>query len=109
MSKKYSWIYILTTKNHKLLYIGVTSNLENRMYQHINKLIKGYSSKYNVNKLVYYELFEDIRSAIAREKQLKNWHRVWKDNLISSKNPDWVALCDIDGRITDFRMIAELI
>ena len=72
-----------------MLYIGVTSNLEHRLYEHKNKLIDGFTAKYNVNRLVYFEEFNYIYDAIDREKQLKNWHRQWKINLIESVNPEW--------------------
>lgn len=79
------YLYILSN-NSKTLYIGVTNDLERRLYEHKNKLIKGFTKKYNLNKLVYYEVSNDINSAIAREKQLKNWHRGWKINLIEKNN-----------------------
>ncbi|MEN8194110.1 MAG: GIY-YIG nuclease family protein [Bacteroidota bacterium] len=85
------FIYILSN-NSKTLYIGVTNNLERRVYQHKNKLIDGFTKKYNLTKLVYYEICNDIKSAIAREKQLKNWHRQWKINLIEKNNPTWKDL-----------------
>ncbi len=75
------FVYILSN-NSKTLYVGVTNDLERRLYEHKNKLIKGFTKKYNLNKLVYYEVSNDINSAIAREKQLKKWHREWKINLI---------------------------
>ena len=93
MDKQY-FVYILTNKTNKVLYIGVTNNLVRRMYEHKNKLVEGFSMKYNVDKLVYYEVTNDIRSAIEREKQLKNWHRQWKINLINSFNPDWKDLSE---------------
>lgn len=74
------------------MYIGVTSMLDQRIYQHKNKLIKGFSAKYNLDKLVYFELFENMESAILREKRLKKWHRDWKNKLISELNPDWLDL-----------------
>ncbi|PIR73268.1 MAG: GIY-YIG nuclease [Candidatus Moranbacteria bacterium CG10_big_fil_rev_8_21_14_0_10_35_21] len=80
-------VYINTNKNNTTLYIGVTNNLPRRMYEHKNKITKGFTAKYNVNKLVYFEQTENILSAIQREKQLKNWHREWKINLINSINP----------------------
>lgn len=82
------YVYIITNTK-KTLYIGVTNNLERRMYEHKNKLIDGFSKRYNLNKLVYFEEFNNIESAIRREKQLKNWHREWKPNLIESINPIW--------------------
>ena len=85
-------VYILTNWNHKVMYIGVTNNLHKRLYQHKNKLIDGFTKKYNVNKLVYYESTEDVRSAIAREKQLKGWVRKKKNNLVAVFNPGWEDL-----------------
>ncbi len=77
----------MTNKMNTVLYIGVTNNLIKRVYQHKNKLADGFTSKYNINKLIYYEIFEDINEAIKREKQIKNWHREWKMNLIKKSNP----------------------
>ncbi len=85
------YLYILT-KNSRTLYIGVTNNLERRLFEHKNKLIPGFTEKYNIDKLVYYEIFNEIDDAIRREKQLKNWHRQWKINLIESINKEWEDL-----------------
>ncbi len=85
------YVYILSSKT-KVLYIGVTNTLERRIYEHKNKLIDGFTKKYNVDKLVYYEMFNNINDAINREKQLKNWHREWKINLIESVNKNWKDL-----------------
>ena len=71
------------------LYIGVTSNLVKRVYEHKNNIIEGFTKKYNTHKLVYYETTNDIESAIKREKQLKKWNRKWKMNLIEKNNPEW--------------------
>jgi len=101
-------VYILTTKNNKLLYIGVTNNLERRIYEHKHKLIGGYTKNYNLNKLIYYEIFEDINAAIDREKQLKRWHREWKLNLIKEKNIEMIDLSNENGQIVDFRMIENI-
>lgn len=87
MSKQY-YVYILTNFSNTVLYIGVTGNLERRIYEHKNGLLEGFSKKYKVNKLVYFEQGFDINEAIYREKQLKNWHRDWKMNLIKEVNPD---------------------
>jgi putative endonuclease len=70
-----------------VLYIGVTNNLERRMYEHKNKMVNGFTKKYYLTKLVYFEATTDVKSAIGREKQLKNWHREWKINLIREFNP----------------------
>jgi len=91
MRKQY-YIYILTNKSNRVLYIGMTNNLERRMFEHKNKLIEGFSKKYNLTELVYYEVTEDVNSAIRREKQLKNWHRGWKMNLVKEFNPNWKDL-----------------
>lgn len=87
-----SYIYILTNKNHSVLYIGVTSDLVKRIYEHKNSLVKGFTKKYNVDHLVYYEEFSDILEAITREKQLKKWNRAWKEELIEQFNPEWQDL-----------------
>jgi putative endonuclease len=88
------YVYILTNKTNKVLYIGVTNNLVRRIFEHKNKLVEGFTKKYNLSKLVYYEVTNDIYSALEREKQLKNWHRDWKINLINSFNPVWADLSD---------------
>jgi putative endonuclease len=92
MTEKQPCVYILTKKKHGVLYIGVTSNLMQRLYQHRGQMTGGFSAKYSIYKLIRYEIFEDMTSAIAREKQLKNWHREWKTNLIERDNPEWVDL-----------------
>lgn len=86
------YIYITTNITNNVLYIGITNNLPKRIYEHKNGLVKGFSKKYKVNKLVYYENTNDVNSAIARKKQLKNWHREWKMNLVEAKNPGFVEL-----------------
>ncbi len=83
------YIYILSTRLNRTLYIGITNDLIRRVYQHKNKLISGFTNKYNIDKLVYYEITDDVISAITREKQLKKWNRNWKINLIESINPNW--------------------
>lgn len=88
------YVYILATKYNKMLYIGITSHLEGRVRQHKEKQIDGYTSKYNVTKLVYFEEFQYVYDAIVREKQLKGWLRRKKDALISGMNPDWKDLSD---------------
>ena len=86
------FIYILTNKNNKVMYIGVTNNLKRRLYEHKNRLVDGFTKTYNVDKLVYYEHTNDVESAIAREKQLKGWSRIKKDMLVENKNPEWKEL-----------------
>ena len=85
-------VYILTSGKHGTLYIGVTSNLMQRMWQHREGIIKGFASRYKVFRLVRFEQFGDMTIAISREKQLKNWHRDWKINLIEQDNPEWLDL-----------------
>jgi len=91
---KNSFVYILTNFDETTFYIGVTADLEKRIFEHKNKLKKGFSSKYNLSKLVYFEEFSDIEDAIKREKQLKNWHREWKINLIKQNNSDFLDLSE---------------
>ena len=82
-------IYTITNRHNTTLYIGVTSNLVQRIYQHKNKLVEGFSARYNLNKLVFFEQLEDIDNAIIREKRLKLWKRDWKNRLINEINPNW--------------------
>ena len=93
MNKTY-YVYLTTNWNNKVLYIGVTSNLEHRIYQHKNKLIKGFTEKYNINKLVYFEQTNDIESEIAREKEIKKWRREKKNILVESTNKKWHDLTE---------------
>ena len=86
------FVYILTNKTNKVLYTGVTNNLERRLYEHKNHLVDGFSSKYNTNKLVYYEVSESVESAIAREKQIKAYRRDKKIALINESNSEWKDL-----------------
>ncbi len=88
------YVYILASKRNGTLYIGVTSNLMKRIYEHKNKLIDGFTKKYNIDKLVYFEQTKDIKSAITREKQLKKWNRKWKLELIEKTNPNWDDLAE---------------
>lgn len=87
------YIYILSNKS-KVLYVGVTNNLNRRIYEHKNKLLDGFSKKYNLTKFVYFESTKDISEAIRREKQLKNWKREWKIELIEKDNPEWKDLSE---------------
>lgn len=89
---KKSYIYIVSNKNRTTLYIGVTSNLTNRINSHSEGEGSDFTKRYNLTDLIYYEEFDDIRSAIVREKRLKNWRREWKFNLIREMNPDLKTL-----------------
>jgi putative endonuclease len=89
MEKQY-FVYILTNKRHRVLYTGVTSDLEKRIYQHRNKLIAGFTSRYNVDKLVFYEVADNPYAAISREKQIKGGSRQKKIDLINGMNPQWL-------------------
>ena len=92
MKKKSFYVYILTNKSNKVLYIGITNNSSRRVYEHKQKFVKGFTSKYKVDKLVYCEVFDDPYNAISREKQLKGWLRNKKIELINSFNPLWKDL-----------------
>jgi putative endonuclease len=87
-------VYILASKRNGTLYVGVTSDLVKRVWEHKNSTVEGFTRRYRVNQLVWYELHENMESAIIREKRLKNWKRDWKLELIESKNPDWLDLYD---------------
>ena len=86
------YVYILTNWNDTVMYVGMTNNLERRFYEHKDKLVDGFTKKYNVTKLVYYEHGTDAHAAIAREKEIKKWRREKKNNLVMSMNPDWKDL-----------------
>ena len=88
------YVYILSNWDDSVLYIGVTSNLLRRLYEHRNGLADGFTKKYNIHKLVYFEQTNDVYSALSREKQLKKWNRNKKNMLISKMNPDWVDLSE---------------
>jgi len=90
--KKHYYVYILASKRNGTLYIGVTSNLIKRVWQHRNKIVSGFTAEYDVFMLVYFEEYENSNDAIAREKQLKKWNRKWKLELIENKNPEWKDL-----------------
>ena len=85
-------VYILASDRNGTLYIGVTGNLQQRVWEHKSDLVDGFTRKYGVHRLVYYELHDDMMSAIRREKQLKKWNRVWKLELIETQNPEWEDL-----------------
>ena len=86
------YVYLLTNWNNRVIYLGVTNNLERRLYEHKNKLVKGFTEKYNVNKLVYFEETQDVTAAIAREKEIKKWRREKKNQLVNRMNPNWKDL-----------------
>ncbi len=90
-----SYIYFMANRSNSTIYVGVTSSLQKRVVEHkAHMMIGSFSDKYNCEKLVYYEEFADIRDAIAREKQLKNWKREWKNKLIETMNPNWDDLME---------------
>jgi putative endonuclease len=94
MNNNQFYVYILTNHSNKVLYIGVTNDIQRRVLEHKNKLVPGFSSKYNLSKLVYYELFSNPEDAIAVEKKIKGWLRKKKIDLIQSKNSDWHDLSE---------------
>jgi putative endonuclease len=91
---KKSLVYFMTNKNNTVIYVGVTSDLLKRVYQHKTKTYKGFTAKYNCDKLIYFEEFDAINLAIAREKQLKSGNRKRKERLINAENPEWNDLSD---------------
>ena len=88
------YVYLLTNWNNKVIYVGVTNDLKRRLYEHKNKIIQGFTQKYNLNKLVYFEETNDINAAITREKEIKKWRRQKKDNLVNQLNPNWIDLSE---------------
>jgi putative endonuclease len=88
------YVYIFASKRNGTLYIGITNDLARRVYEHKSGLIKGFTKKYSVNKLVYFESTNDVNAAILREKRLKKWKRQWKIELIEKLNPDWNDLSE---------------
>ncbi|HSA07045.1 MAG TPA: GIY-YIG nuclease family protein [Candidatus Gastranaerophilales bacterium] len=104
MKDKQYYIYMMTNYKETTLYTGVTNSLERRVYEHKNKLLKSFSSKYNLNKLVYYEIYNDIEQAIIREKQIKSWSRKRKNELVNNLNENWD---DLSERWTDCHVEAK--
>ena len=90
--KKYFYVYIMASKRNGTLYIGITSDLIKRVWQHKHKIVEGFTKKYNVTQLVYFEQYQDPENAIKREKRLKQYNRKWKMNLIEKTNPKWKDL-----------------
>jgi putative endonuclease len=111
------YVYLLTNKNNKVMYVGVTNNLERRVYEHKKKQVPGFTEKYNVNRLVYFEETQDVRIAIAREKEIKKWRREKKNQLVVAVNPEWrdlsegwfeISPCGRDGRtVADDRTLGH--
>jgi putative endonuclease len=101
MNRSYC-IYMMTNKYNTTIYTGVTSNLMGRVGQHRDGEIKGFTQKYNLHKLVYYEVYEDVQSAILREKQIKSWKRIKKIDLVNTMNPEWK---DLYSELTDSEII----
>jgi putative endonuclease len=89
---KHYYVYILTSQTLGTLYIGITSDLKKRVWEHKEKATTGFTEKYDINKLVYYEVYDDPENAIQREKRLKKWNREWKTNLVHEFNPEWQDL-----------------
>jgi putative endonuclease len=94
MTNRYYYVYIMTNKHNTVLYTGVTNDLKRRAWQHREKWVEGFTKRYNVTKLVYYEVCDDVRAAIAREKQLKGGSRQKKIDLVNSMNSGWRDLYD---------------
>jgi putative endonuclease len=88
------YVYIVANQRHTTLYTGMTNSLERRVFEHKTSLNKGFTYRYNCDKLVYYEEFDHVLKAIAREKQLKKYHRAWKEELITKMNPEWKDLSE---------------
>ena len=88
------YVYLLTNWNHRVMYVGFTNDLKRRVYEHQKKLVKGFTEKYNVNKLVYFEQTSDVTAAITREKEIKKWRRGKKNKLVFGINPSWNDLSE---------------
>jgi putative endonuclease len=86
------YVYILANWNNKVIYIGMTNNLERRIFEHRNKILPGFTNKYNIHKLIYFESTNDVNAAITREKEIKKWRREKKNQLIETINPNWDEL-----------------
>ncbi|MDR0838887.1 MAG: GIY-YIG nuclease family protein [Oscillospiraceae bacterium] len=97
------YVYILATQNNAVLYTGVTNNLERRLGEHKSKLIPGFTKKYNVTKLVYFDFTNDVNAAIAQEKRIKGWSRAKKNALIEERNPNWEELGVAEGDSSSLR------
>lgn len=89
------YVYILASKKNGTLYIGITSDLKRRVYEHKHNLVPGFTKRYSIHKLVYYESTSDVREALLREKRIKKWKREWKIRLIEQHNPHWNDMYDV--------------
>lgn len=94
MNQIYHYVYIMANKKNGTLYVGITSNLEKRVFEHKNDITDGFTKRYKLNNLVYYEVVEEVYTAIQREKRFKKWNRKWKIDLIEKFNPNWEDLSD---------------
>jgi putative endonuclease len=92
LKENHYYVYLLTNWNHRVMYVGFTNYLKRRVYEHQKKLVKGFTEKYNINKLVYFEETRDVTAAIAREKEIKKWRREKKNSLVFNMNPEWKDL-----------------
>jgi putative endonuclease len=86
------YVYLLASGKHRTLYLGVTNDLIRRVYEHKTKAVRGFTARYGVNRLVWFEVYDDAETAITREKEIKKWRRDWKIALIEESNPDWEDL-----------------
>lgn len=107
MKSHHSYFVYIMASESRVLYAGVTSDLERRIWQHKNKWMPGFTAKYNVDRLVWFEETSSVESAIQREKQIKSWRRAWKTDLIESLNPDWRDLSEEWGLKTDSESSSE--
>lgn len=94
MAEKKFYVYIMAKARNSTFYVGVTSDLVKRIHEHKNELTEGFTQKYDIKNLVYYEIYDDAETAIRREKLLKKWNRVWKMRVIEEMNPEWKDLYD---------------
>ena len=96
-AEKTYYVYLMTNQANKVMYVGMTNDLVRRIYQHRNRILEGFTSRYHVDKLVYYEETSNVRAAIEREKEIKKWRREKKNTLVMKDNPNWVDLADRIG------------
>ena len=94
MTEKSYYVYLLTNWNNKVMYVGITNDLQRRIFEHKEKSVKGFTEKYNVHKLVYFEQTSDVEAALTREKEIKKWRREKKNRLVENANPSWMDLSE---------------